>query len=49
LEKASNHTNLEIDQKGLEERVKSLNEKVEALKLKCNNLEQQASIVIHKF
>ena len=33
--------NLEIEQKGLEERVKSLNEKVEALKLKCSDLEQE--------
>ena len=32
---------LEIDQKGLEERVKSLNEEVEALESKCHNLEEE--------
>jgi hypothetical protein len=32
---------LEVDQQGLEERVKSLNEKAQALQLKCSNLEQE--------
>jgi hypothetical protein len=41
VQKVSNLMNLEIEQKGLEERVKSLNEKVEALKVKCSDLEQE--------
>jgi hypothetical protein len=41
VQKLSNLMNLEIEQKGLEERLKSLNEKVEALKLKCSDLEQE--------
>ena len=41
VEKVSNLMDLERDQKGLEERVKSLNEKVEALKLNCSKLEQE--------
>jgi hypothetical protein len=41
VQKVSNLMNLEIEQKGLEERDKSLNEKVEALKVKCSDLEQE--------
>ena len=41
VQKVSNLMNLEIEQKGLEEGVKSLKEKLEALKLKCNDLEQE--------
>jgi hypothetical protein len=41
VEKVSNLMKLEIDQKGLEERVKSLNEKVQALQLNCSKLEQE--------
>jgi hypothetical protein len=33
--------NLEIEQQGLQEGVKSLNEMVEALKLKCSDSEQE--------
>jgi len=41
VEKVSIFMKLEIDQKGLEERVKSLNEEVEALESKCHNLEEE--------
>lgn len=41
VEKVWNLMKLERDQKGLEERVKSLNEEVEALESKCRNIEQE--------
>jgi hypothetical protein len=41
VEKISNLMKLEKDQKGLEERVESLNEKFQALQLNCSNLEQE--------
>ena len=41
VEKVSNLMKLEIDQKGLEERVKSLNENVQALQLNWSKLEQE--------
>jgi hypothetical protein len=41
VQKVSNLMNLEIEQKGLEERVKSLKENVEGLKRKCSDLEQE--------
>jgi hypothetical protein len=41
VEKVSNLMKLEIDQKGLEERVKSLKKEAEALESKCRNTEQK--------
>jgi peptidoglycan hydrolase CwlO-like protein len=41
VQKISNLMHLEIEQKGLEEKVNSLKEKVEALKQKCSDLEQE--------
>lgn len=41
VEKISNLMDLERDQKSLEESVKSLNKKVQELKLNCSNLEQE--------
>ena len=47
VEKVSNLMHLEIDQIGLQERVKSLNEKVEVLKQNCSNLEQEE--LVHSY
>jgi hypothetical protein len=47
VQKVSNLMNLEIEQKGLEERVKSLNENVEGLKQKCSDLEQEE--LVHNY